>query len=851
MTYIPHGISSGQIGHNSDIDLSDTPGSTNGKFIGFGEDGTSAIANRAHWFLSQNIDHVYQEVHRDIAVPKRYDRTAGAGEVSFQFPAGETIWVGDTTYPGVAGTSDPEGMQMLFNVVDSNYNELTDGAGNEVRVKLVRESTGVTDVYQDGFHSEPIIYFVTVDPATGAEVAYPHTITLGTDYKVLCGIQSTVAEMPADSLMRFKTQSSSELEAGVFLQDGTRPMTADINLDGNDIVGFTGLSSLVTTSLQDTLNAGVEAQEALVGNRVMDRTGSITTSGADVTYPALKVVLQGQVFDITGSTVSAPASTDTYYLYITAAGVVTLSNDATWGDGVATPTAGSVLIWKGDFTSGPDTWANTVDLRWPNNRRGNHVSIFVGSGVGADFVSLNQAVDWANYSLLGVVKQNTNYEIVVVGEVEAATTIAIPAGWTLRGLSRKGQSGITNSLIKTSSGFTAGSHVISTGANCTIKDLEIKWDSSTVDQSATYAGLSISYGCVVEGVQFIKGSYKFANNISIADTGDRSGPIIRDCYCDKFVTSGIVAEGYGRVRVENCTFVTDTTATYHIDFAANGAADDATGPGHIISGCFFNGIATTANILVGGPNVLVDSCQGKLSTGGTFIVVASGHASQEKAGVTARNCLLEDGSIFVTCAINNANIQLTVLLEGCTIRDFDDTIFNFSSTSIHAASHTTIRGCDISAQTGGYIGYFTNIRALNFVHNRIVDGGTGIYVGGATQAVIDGNYIDGWDSEAAVEFVNGGTGYGRVVNNYIKYSGSTANTIGIKAYCDHISIENNDLIGDGSNAAVGISISSSSYTNIANNRISNWSLHCVNIYALVDARSVVALAGRSQQQQQQ
>lgn len=831
MTYIAHGTDPNEIGHGVDIDLNDTPGSSGGKFIGFGEPGTSAKANRAHWFLSQNIDHVYQEVHRDIAISKRYDRTSpGGGESYFQFPAGADIWVGDDTYPGSVGVSDPEGMQMLFNVVDANYNELTDTFDNEIRVKRVRETTGTTDIYQGGFEAEPRIYFVAVDPATGVEVTEPYTIPAGTNYKVLCGVKSTVAEMPADALIRLKVQASSEVEAGTFLQDGSRAMTGDLDIGGNDVVGFTGLSGLVTSSLQDVLNADIDAQELLVGNRTVDQTGSVSPSNAIVTYPDLTVMLQGQVVTIAGSTVTAPDATNTYYLCVTAAGaVVLLADDANWGDYEYTnPVAGSVLIWKGDYTStgvGIGTWANPVDLRWPSTRRGNHMSVYVGDGVGADFTSLNEAIIWITEATsVGSSKMSITYEIVIVGSVEVSSTITLPNGWILRGL---GTQGADRSWIYTTTTFPVDSHVIVAGRNNVITNLEIRWHNASAGQNANRAALSIDAGDLVENVSFGSGANVFGMNIYVADAAwaSTADTIVRNCLFSKFSTAGISAEGKARVRVEHSKFI-GGTPDYHIYFPASGTAGDDTGPGHTIKECHFDGTPTAANIYVDGPNVLIDSCHGELSGAAVpFIKIGGAVASQTRAGVTVRNCLVEDGFTFIYCHINKTTLVLSALVEGCSISGFTDRVFDFGCTNVAAGSGVDIKECSITGHAAGYVGYFTYVNTT-FVRNKVLSAGTGLYVNSA-DVKFENNYITSTGTGQIITY-NSGTGVIR--NNYLYYNGATAGTIGIliDAYAVGVTIEGNYLNGNNANAAVAIKLRSP-YNRVAGNRFYLWKQYCVYI----------------------
>lgn len=685
----PHGDSSGQIAHNSNYDTGVTPGSTGGKFVGFGEEGTSAIVNRANWALSENINYLHTQLTQEIAIPYSYSRTAGAGETSFQFPTGEEVWVGDSSYPGSAGSSDAEGMMMLFSVLDDNHNELKDDNGNEIRVKIVRESTGVTDVYQggnpflDSFQDQPIIYFMAVDPVDGTVVTDPYTIPSGTDYRVLCGVKSTVLELPSDAFVRYKVQAASEVEAG----------------DGPNIA---------------------EGLEVMTSNRCMDRTGTITAVGRDVTYPDLKVLLLGKTVYIPGGTIQCADTTGTHYLYVTPTGSVALTT-GTWGDSLALPADGSVLIWRGDFAATPETWTGETDLRWPSNRQGNHTAVYVGSGVGADYTSLNDAIDWVRYTGLGVGKQNTNYEIVIVGEAEASSTAILPAGWTLRGTSAQGQHPYTGSVIVTSAGFTTTSTVVYAYDDCTIKDLVIKW-GATSDQSTTASGLYIQSNCLVERVKFEKSATRFGRNITVnAATTDTLGPAIRECYFDCFQYAGVVAGEQGRVRVDNCTFVTDTASVYHIYLAPGDATGDMRSPGHTIFGCYFKGATSSAHILVGGPSVLVDSCQAELTGSAKPFVEIDGSQSQDVAGVTIRNCFLENGYTLLSGNISDTAVRLVVFVEGCICTGFTGTLCSLVSSVSDESSVVIDRNLFIGDGSTSEIGFNISVSSVRISNNKFVD----------------------------------------------------------------------------------------------------------------------------------
>ena len=95
----PHGSAAGQIANNAFYDTGVTPGSSGGKFIGFGEYGTSAIVNRGFWALSSNIDYIYQKYSSAIAVPQ-VDKYTSAGESKYNLDT--LVFCGDVSYPPAA-----------------------------------------------------------------------------------------------------------------------------------------------------------------------------------------------------------------------------------------------------------------------------------------------------------------------------------------------------------------------------------------------------------------------------------------------------------------------------------------------------------------------------------------------------------------------------------------------------------------------------------------------------------------------------------------------------------------------------------------------------------------------------
>lgn len=189
----PHGTASGQIANGSFFDNGDTPGSVGGRFVGFGEYGTSAIGNRAAWALSCNIDYLYRS-HSSPKAKPAIAKFTSSGVAQFVIP--DTVFCGDDTPP----LPLPEAMLLLFAVLDNQYYTLKDGSGNDVRVSNVTLSG---DMYGHGFVVSPTVTFCTVNPSTGAVVEDPYTIPNDVVVQVAYGSQSSLEDLPIGALLRF------------------------------------------------------------------------------------------------------------------------------------------------------------------------------------------------------------------------------------------------------------------------------------------------------------------------------------------------------------------------------------------------------------------------------------------------------------------------------------------------------------------------------------------------------------------------------------------------------------------------------------------------------------------------
>lgn len=523
----PHGSSSGQIGHNANFDTGATPGSTGGKFVGFGEEGTSAVANRAAWALSENVDYLYQKIAKNLAVPAAASFTS-SGQTTFQLSG--SVFAGDMSYPG-GPSSDPEGMMLLFSVLDSQYNELTDANGNEVRVSQVRDTTNVTDVYQDGFVSNPIVTFCTVNPSTGVVVQNPYSIPTSQSVRLLYAGLGNIENIATDSLIRFKVSSAAEVSAGTVLQDGSRSMTGDLNLNSNKLLnvmelrgaiaanvllrsqqnmalqgdqaltlkdqylgaavnlsqsGQTALGTQFFTSIIGALNSAHTVLGNVAPNRSNNRTGAFTNTPAvpSIEYPALSVTINGELRTIaSGSiTISAPNLDANSALVVTSAGTV------------AAKTAASILdtdipVLSFYFNTGTTTFTVFVDVRLPSVRNLNAAPVIVGSVPGASFTDLGTAIDVVSRrnALAGTQKHT---QIVVVGEAtfNAQVNPTTPIHVLGLGISSDGFAEYDRKAVVTvSPSFTPGNDIIiADQRQLVLENLLFRWTNSTPQTSGKY-----------------------------------------------------------------------------------------------------------------------------------------------------------------------------------------------------------------------------------------------------------------------------------------------------------------------------------------------------------------------------
>lgn len=714
----PHGSGSGQIAHNSTYDTGNTPGSTGGKFIGFGEEGTSAVANRTHWALSENIDYLYGLLSADIAVPAGVSFVS-IGQTSYQVT--DDVFSGDSTYPGAAGVSDPEGMLQLYAVLDDQYNELTDADGNEVRVKLIRESTDVTDVYKNGFITNPYLHFHTVDPATGVEVANPYSIPAAQSVRILYGSKGSFESLPTDAFTKFKVQAANEVEAGAFLQDGTKQMTGDFNADGNDLLNVgqmlsvaasaltvraytdlhlvgdsaldlkdqflssavslseTGESTLVGdyTSLVGELNSKTRGAAAIHGTRFRDRTGTIVFTGAtgDVAWPTLNYMRNGEAFTVASGSLTATATTEEF--------LVIDATDTVVKRAIGALTSGDIPVAY-YYWDGAATFTYSSDVRWAMVDRSGVFEITVGTTVGCDFpaAAMQAAVYYAGrvgqYTLSNGIPGTVLIRVLdgaswtstlqitgpmtIRGEGASRTTLTSACGLTDNGIDFNSNAVIVENLsIENASGALTGNAAAFYNAgsysifrNVIARDFGTGWLWDTTEDHV------LLDKCIGTGM-----TYSFVDdNGGGFGTPYLSQSVIRDSVVAAWgsgASRGIVMTGEGN-RIEN-TQVIGTSG------APLGSYGIVVGSGCVVTGCL----------------VQMQGAGGQ----GVGIYYIVGAVPQYQPLTVVENTTVVEAIRGISLEADDSTYPLAMEVRGCAFTDNDTVVYLHDSD--HAATLSSFR----------------------------------------------------------------------------------------------------------------------------------------------------------------
>lgn len=830
----PHGSASGQIAHNSIYDTGVTPGSTGGKFIGFGEEGTSYITNRANWALSENIDYVYQIIAGDRAIPAGASFTS-SGQSTYQLSG--DVWVGDSSYPA----SEEEGLLTLFAVLDEQYNELTDTSGNEVRVAIVRDSTNTTNAYKNEFETDPVVTFKTVD-SSGADVQNPYTIPAAQEVRVLHGVLSSFEALPKDALVRFKLQSASEVEAGAFLQDGTKKMTGDadwnekriLNLleargaSGQDLlirslqnlnlqadqtltlkdqntpsVIYLGNSSAGGTevegyhnSLLSSLNSKSAITGSFIGNRSLDRTGSLTfTDGtATVAWPTLNVVIDGERRVIAAG--SRVVTTGFYkVLVMDSSG----AHQERAPEGIY-----STDIPIAAYYHNGSVFSVKLDIRWAYNATSRTLKVTCGTGSGVDFndFQLQEAI-----YLAGALGESAKAHPIVeiIGSAYAPPTkpeVDIYHPLTIRGGTAP-RAGADGSIIRSD---------------------EANGDSTVL------------FDCNGQEVHFEKLTLMHAGNTqttglsAIRNAGD--GSTFRDVYFDKdggtydigFASAFSWSSAARNIVIERCSasevthsFLLGTSTDYATPYLTESVIRDCRLSGwgaSAVVGLSVNGdgnivqnveISSGLNdyCIVAGNDTLIDRCKFRMSGAGgaapAGIFYKPLGSPVYHQGLKVRDCffLRISGSGIRADAINDTGITLRVSVRGCEFTQVD-TPFAFGAlAAVSSSSSLVVEGCTTSS-TNEFIASINNLWHAKFdnnVHNAV--GGDGYIVGLNGGITLTNNWISGFGSAGtnnnAIE-IGAGAPRCHIEGNIIGMSGAPIGSTQVRLWrrCTFV---NNQLIG--------------------------------------------------------
>ena len=724
----PHGASAGQIAHNSFYDTGVTPGSTGGKFIGWGEEGTSGNANRAHWALSENIDYVYQRIAADKAIPKGQAIASGHGGIDKYQLSGE-IFVGDSSYP----TLESEGLLLLFAVMDENYNELTDGSDNEVLVYLVRDSTETTNVYKDAsvFVTDPWVYF----EANGS----PYTIPDAQEVRLLYAEKGNMENLPVDAFTRFKLNSAAEAAAGVVLQDGTRAMTGDLNLDNWDIVnvntidgapwedlqlmGNNGslylrsdmkvvfkdqhvawpgieLSQAGETDIYDTaygehdsilgsLNAKTHITEGMCSARTLahgyENTVSIPGSGGVINWGATGVVAEGQFFLASAGSLNmaSPMQPSGWYYVVTNGFIVYLRS-------AGSLQTGDVPLWYVNWDG-----ANIVESRKlarPYNGRTDALEITVG-GRGSDFSSsqLQEALNYAAHvgSLSGSADVPGSTIIKINTGANWGTTLQVRSDVIIRG------EGVDRTVLRSNCG-TNNDAINANGNTVIMEDLTIQQDS---DEMVGWVGMIRNFGSmsVFRNLK-LKAGTSFNKGFSIGFLVDGAG-YATNCMFDTIraegITTGIIRtneSGLNNGRMHNSHIV-------NVDATFDGADYGfwITGRYNVVENCEIVGSGGNLNehaVAIGAGGAVRDTNTDMSGATGVGIHVYCVHDPSNPIDlqVTVDNCWFYSGKKQVAWSQNNSSHNALINIRNTHFRACEHGVY-INPSAIGAESILMVSGC--------------------------------------------------------------------------------------------------------------------------------------------------------------
>lgn len=245
-------------------------------FVAFGEDATSADANRGLKALSENTDFLDNLLRRDIALTSRTADVTAGSPVSSIVITGQ-IFVGEF---GIA--NNQASRDLLISVLDNNDNEIITAAGVTVKASLIHDgaSNNVVGTQTSGFFTTPT-------------VALNQPIPTGTTYRLYYGERSNLANLPKDAFTNIKIRGAQEVSGEV--ERVLRDLHATAGASWND-PWLATINSLARTGLDgryrlaSTADPGVGTAMNTPGNG-----GFITRDG-----PALRFINPGLHLDEVG-----------------------------------------------------------------------------------------------------------------------------------------------------------------------------------------------------------------------------------------------------------------------------------------------------------------------------------------------------------------------------------------------------------------------------------------------------------------------------------------------------------------------------------------------------------------------
>lgn len=232
-----------------------TPASANGVLgggpnsgsymVGFGDDATSANANRPHAALAENTDYLDDLFHRPIARTVQTGDVLVAGSVvTSRVITGGNIFIGAGTVPATLA-----GYNTLFEILDDEDNEIIGANGDKCQV------TGF--VASDGLLLNDPLGFT--DSGSTVTLAIFPGIPVGVTYRIYYGLRTTLADLPMDALTNADIRSGEAVPSDLLAAGGAGKIGTQAT--GN----WFDLTPIAAGTVQSQINAIVSGLAAASG----------------------------------------------------------------------------------------------------------------------------------------------------------------------------------------------------------------------------------------------------------------------------------------------------------------------------------------------------------------------------------------------------------------------------------------------------------------------------------------------------------------------------------------------------------------------------------------------------------